>query len=70
MRKHKVGDLVYCKTFGLGVITKACEKKYATKPYFVEWVNPLPDYLKNLEYYNEYGILIMKDYLKDFLNEE
>ena len=67
LSKHNIGDLVYCRTFGLGWITKIINTKDPSKPFYVEWQEPTPEYLKFLEFYPECTIELMKEALNDRL---
>ena len=61
--KHKLGELVYSKVSGIGWITKI-NKGGSSKPYYVEWTKPTSSFLRDLEYYSEINITLMKDALE------
>ena len=62
--KHKVGDLLYHPQIGLGWISKIYEEKYATKPFYVEWLKEVFS-IRSLEFYNDKEIIMMKQVLNE-----
>ena len=64
-KEHKVGDLVYDPTIGLGMIKRIESENNGGYPYLVEWYYPVANYIPS--HHNDQEIQYFKKCLGEYM---